>query len=197
MGRTILRIPVTTISNRILIRTDPQQSRHTTGPKHCRHFHILWPCYLPLYSTCLKWNHIWKIKTHNRHNNTMWNFDGLLTYQTKCSHPLSCQRHVPNGRIQRLVSSTPQSQSRAAAVYPLVWNDNNKQNGLVNVLCQMIKKVVASASEAETGGIYLSAIQCCPMWISCIELVHKEPPNGTPFETGNSTFHAILTSNMW
>ena len=62
------------------------------------------------------------------------------------------------------------SRSHAAAIYHLGWINNNKQKGLINVLYQTIKNVVASASEAEMGGIYLGTRHCCPICIACIEL---------------------------
>ena len=54
----------------------------------------------------------------------------------------------------------PKSRSHAAAIYHIGWINNNKQNGLIDVLCQTIKNVVASASEAKMGGIYLGARHC-------------------------------------
>ena len=90
----------------------------------------------------------------------------------------------------------PKSRSRAADIYHLGWINNNKQNGLINVLFQTIKNVVASASEAEMEGIYLGAPHCCPIRIACIKLGHPQPANGTTFDTNNSTSHGILTSNM-
>ena len=56
--------------------------------------------------------------------------------------------------------------------------------------------MVASASEAETGGLYLGARHVCPICIVFIELGHPQPENYTPFETYNSTAYGILTSNM-
>ena len=40
----------------------------------------------------------------------------------------------------------PKPCSRSAAIYHIGWINKNKQNGLVDVLCQTIKNVVASAS---------------------------------------------------
>ena len=62
--------------------------------------------------------------------------------------------------ILKIVSDTaflvlPQEQSQAVAIYHLQWKDNKKQIILVDVLCQTIKNMVISASEAETGGLYL------------------------------------------
>ena len=89
-----------------------------------------------------------------------------------------------------------QAQSWAVAIYHLGWKDNKKQNRIVDVLCQTIKNVVASASEAKTGGVYLGTRHGCPLRIACIKLGHPQTENGTPFETDNSTAHDILTSNM-
>ena len=84
----------------------------------------------------------------------------------------------------------PKYRSHASAIYHLRRINNNKQNG------QTIKNVVASASEAEMGGIYLGARHCCPICIACIKLGHSQPVNVTPFENDNSIAHGILTSNM-
>ena len=89
------------------------------------------------------------------------------------TNPNAVIRYTASDMILKVVSDAaflvlPQAHSRAAAVYHLGWSNNDKRNGLVDVLCQTIKNVVASASEAETGGIYLGARHCCPMRIACI-----------------------------
>ena len=56
--------------------------------------------------------------------------------------------------------------------------------------------MLASASEAKTGNIYLGARHGFPLCIACIKLGHPHSENGTPFETDNSTTYGILASNM-
>ena len=89
-----------------------------------------------------------------------------------------------------------QSRSRSFDIYNLGRKDNKKQNGPIDVLYQTIKNVVASASEAESGGVHLGARHGYPLRIACIELRHTQPEKYTPFETENRTTHGILTSSM-
>ena len=117
------------------------------------------------------------------------------------TNPNAAIRYHASDMILKVVSDAaflvlPKPRSHAAAIYHLGCINNNKQNGLIDVLCQTTKNVVPSASEAEMGDIYLGAQHCCPIRIACIELVHPQPANGTPFETDNGTAHGILASNM-
>ena len=93
------------------------------------------------------------------------------------TNPNEAIRYHASDMILKVVSDSaflvpPKSCSRAAAIYHLIWINNNKQNGFINVLCQTIKNVVASASEAKMAGIYLGARHCFPIRIACIELEH-------------------------
>ena len=63
-------------------------------------------------------------------------------------------------------------------------------------MVKTIKSVSASASEAETGGIFLGAQEACPVITTLIEMGNPQPPNGTPLETNNSTACDILTAQV-
>jgi hypothetical protein len=90
----------------------------------------------------------------------------------------------------------PKARSRAAAHYHLGWHDSDRVNGTLHVLCQVIKNVVSSAAEAETGGIYMGGKHACPMLTMLEELGHPQPTTGSPFATDNITARGILTSKM-
>jgi len=66
----------------------------------------------------------------------------------------------------------------------------------VHVLVKTIGGVSASASEAETGGIFIGAQEAVPILNTLIELGHPHPPSGTPINMGNSTDHGILTAQV-
>ena len=107
------------------------------------------------------------------------------------TNPNASIRYHASDMIIKVVSDAaflfpPKPRSRTAAIYHLGRINKNKQNSLINVLCQTIKNVVASTSEAEMEVIYLGAQHCCPISIACIKLGHPQPANGTPFETDNS-----------
>ena len=69
------------------------------------------------------------------------------------TNPNAAIRYHDSDMILKVVSDAaffvlPKARSRTAAIYHLGWINNNKQNSPIDVLCQTIKNVVASASEA-------------------------------------------------
>ena len=78
------------------------------------------------------------------------------------TNPNTAIRYHASDMILKVVSDTaflifPKYLSRVSAIYHLGWIYNNEKNVLIDVFCQTIKNVVASASEAEMGGIYLGS----------------------------------------
>jgi hypothetical protein len=73
---------------------------------------------------------------------------------------------------------------------------NPRLNGAVHILCKTIRTVAASASEAETGSLFLNAQEAVPIRTALIEMGHPQPPTGTPLETDNSTAHGILHAQV-
>jgi hypothetical protein len=91
----------------------------------------------------------------------------------------------------------PKAKSRVAVHYHLGWQHNpGRVNGAVAVLCQTLKNVVGSATEAEIGGVYTGGRHGAPMIAALEEMGHKQPSTGTPFESDNSCAHGILNSKM-
>ena len=66
---------------------------------------------------------------------------------------------------------------------------NAPYNGPVHSLAKIIKHVMASAAEAELGGLYMNCQEAIPARNTLIELGHKQPP--TPVRTDNKTAHGI------
>jgi hypothetical protein len=71
-----------------------------------------------------------------------------------------------------------------------------KTNGAIHVLCKTLRTVAASASEAETGALFLNAQEAVPMITALQEMGHPQLPTGTPLETDNSTANGILHANV-
>jgi hypothetical protein len=67
-------------------------------------------------------------------------------------------------------------------------------NGPILTECRTLRNVVASAAEAETGGLFHNAQTCIPIRIALEELGHVQPP--TPLKTDNSTATAFVHSSM-
>ena len=53
---------------------------------------------------------------------------------------------------------------------------------------------MASAAEAELGGLYMNATEAISLRICLEELGHKQPP--TPIRTDNSTAHGIINKTV-
>jgi hypothetical protein len=91
----------------------------------------------------------------------------------------------------------PKAKSRLAVHFHLGWQNNpTRVNGAVAVLCQTLKNVVGSATEAEISGVYTGGRHSALMIATLKEMRHKQPSTGTPFETDNSCAHGILNSKM-
>ena len=97
----------------------------------------------------------------------------------------------------------PNARSRAAGHFFLTTlpsatssPPNPTPNGAVHVLCKTIRTVAASASEAETGSLFLNAQEAVPMITALQEMGHTQPAIGTPLETDNATAHGILHAQV-
>ena len=91
----------------------------------------------------------------------------------------------------------PKARSRIAVHYHLGWiNDPDRVIGPVDVLCQTLKNLVGSATEAKTGGVYTVGRYSRSIITTLEEMGHKQPPTDPPFETDNKFAHGILNSKM-
>ena len=96
----------------------------------------------------------------------------------------------------------PGARSRIAGYYFLSSKINPEQlgtvepkpNGLILVECRTLNHVVASAAEAETGGLCHNGQTIIPIRRTLIELGHHQPP--TPLKTDNSTATGFVHKSM-
>jgi hypothetical protein len=86
------------------------------------------------------------------------------------------------------------SRSRAAGYHFFSNKDGKLFNGPIFVLAKIIKNVMASAAEAETGGLFMNAQEAVPERITAEELGHIQP--ATPLETDNSTADGIMNKTV-
>jgi hypothetical protein len=73
-----------------------------------------------------------------------------------------------------------------------ITTDNNElisANGAINILCQIMREVVSSATEAELAALFHNAKEACPIRITLEEMGHTQPP--TIIQTDNSTAAGI------
>ena len=69
-----------------------------------------------------------------------------------------------------------------------------KPNGPILTICKTIRGVMASAAEAETGGVYGNAQEAIACRISLHALGHTQP--ATPLKTDNSTSNSFVHANI-
>ena len=60
-------------------------------------------------------------------------------------------------------------------------------------MCNTIKNNMASATEPETGGIFMGGQRCILMRIIAIKIDHAQPSNRTSLYSDNKTAKGILT----
>ena len=90
----------------------------------------------------------------------------------------------------------PQARSRIAGYYQLL--DYPTREGAINgpllIECKTLRNVVASAAEAEMGGLYHNAQTSLPIRYILQALHHPQPP--TPIKTDNATAHGFIYNNI-
>ena len=76
----------------------------------------------------------------------------------------------------------------------LTTNDRKLFNGPIYVVAKVIKAVMASASEAECGALFINAQDAAPFITTLEELGHKQKP--VPIKTDNSTAMGIMNQSI-
>lgn len=94
--------------------------------------------------------------------------------------------------------SEPKARSRVGG-YHYLSNHPDKTaepsiNGPVLVVSKILNNVMASASEAETAGLFHNCQEACPIQVTLEEMGWKQPP--TPARTDNQVAVAIATNTV-
>jgi hypothetical protein len=126
----------------------------------------------------------------------------------KCKLFLDCMAHEPEMiltyhasdmvlAVQSDASYLSESGSRSRVgghFYMAGHEDIPLNNGAVLNISGILKHVVSSAAEAETGGLFVNVKAAIPIRQTLIEMGHPQPP--TPMQTDNSTAHALITNKI-
>jgi hypothetical protein len=67
-------------------------------------------------------------------------------------------------------------------------------NGAIHIICSIMKNVMASASEAELGGLFFNGQEGCPIRAALEFMGHPQPP--TPIKTDNFTACGITNETV-
>ncbi len=94
--------------------------------------------------------------------------------------------------------SVPNARSRAAGIFFLGSLPQPDKpillNGIIHVLCTILRFVAASAAEADLGALFLNAKEAKIMRLTLKELGHPQPP--TPIHVDNSTTVGIVNNTI-
>jgi len=132
----------------------------------------------------------------------------LLNYLA--THPDASVRFVASDMVLWTDSdasylTAPKARSRAGGYHFLSSKPPNGRaptnddppppdNGAVLVLCKIMREVLSSAAEAESGGLFLNGKEAVPIRITLEELGHEQPP--TPLQTDNNTASGIANDDV-
>jgi hypothetical protein len=123
------------------------------------------------------------------------------------THPLAIIRYHTSNMILHVDSDAaylvqPNTRSRYAGHFflssnppPLPAKPIPERNGAIITVCKTICNVVASAAEAETGGVYNNAQDAVIIRIALQELGHPQPPTPIKQTTPLHTVWFMTTSN--
>ena len=101
---------------------------------------------------------------------------------------------VPKARSRVAGYHYLSSRPRDPAKPPPLNDPPPPPNGAIDILCTIMRAVMASAAEAELGGVFLNAQHACPIRITLEELGHPQPP--TPLQTDNNTPAGIANGTI-
>ncbi len=92
----------------------------------------------------------------------------------------------------------PKARSRIAGYFRLENKGkqfrNTRPNGPILIECKTVRRVVTSAAEADTSGIFHNAQTSIPIRQILQQLGHPQPP--TPLKTDNTTTHSYTYNNI-
>jgi hypothetical protein len=116
------------------------------------------------------------------------------------THPRATVRFTRSDMILNIHSdasylSESEARSRAGGI-AFMSNDKNNppMNGAIHVHSSIMKNVVASAAEAETGALFHNAQEACTLRQTLLEIGHPQPP--TPLQTDNQCTDGIVNDTV-
>jgi hypothetical protein len=136
--------------------------------------------------------------------NTLHACKMLMDYAA--TYPLAIIRYFASDMVLHIDSDAayvvlPNARSRYAGHYFLSdcppqppAKPTPKPNGGILTICKTIHGVMASAAEAETGGVYGNAQEALACHVSLLALGHPQP--ATPLKTDNLTANSFVHANI-
>ena len=145
--------------------------------------------------------------------NTIWTQQAQPTENTRSSlrqvlhyvatYPDVILRYYASDMILKVDSDAaylvlPKARSRIAGYFLLenrpLQLKNTRPNGPILIECKTLRRVVTSAAEAETSGVFHNAQTSILIRHILQEMGHPQPP--TPLKTDNTTTHSYTYNNI-
>ena len=112
--------------------------------------------------------------------------DMVLWVHSDASY-LSCPKARSLSGGMHFLSDKPPSPNNPADFEPTL-------NGIVYVVCKILRNIMVSSAEAELGALFLNCQEAIPIQIKLEEMGHSQPP--TPVQVDNSTALGIATGTI-
>jgi hypothetical protein len=128
------------------------------------------------------------------------NYCAIHPDATLCYHGSGMVLHIDSDASDM---SMPKARSRVDGHHYLSSNSrdptkapttNPPPNGPIHTVCHKLRNVMASAAEAEVGGLFVDDQDAVPIRTTLEELNHPQPP--TPIKTDNSTASGIANNTL-
>ena len=119
------------------------------------------------------------------------------------THPEATVRFYKSDMVLRIDSdasylSEPNARSRVGGYFYLDGEEDpppdKRPNGAVHVECAILKNIMSSAAESETGGLFVNAQTGCPIQVTLKEMKH--PQSATPLCTDNTTVDGFTNDKI-
>ena len=132
---------------------------------------------------------------------TKENLQHLLDYVA--TYPNVILRYYASDMILKVDSDAaylvlPKARSRIAGYFRLENRTQqlrkDRPNGPILIECKTLRRVVTSAAEAETSGVFTNAQTSIPIRYILTQMGHPQPP--TPLKTDNTTTRAYTYNNI-
>ena len=112
--------------------------------------------------------------------------DMVLWIHSDASY-LYCPKALSRAGGMHFLSDKPPSPNNPANFEPTL-------NGIVYVVCKMLRRIMESAAEAELGALFSNCQEAVPTRITLEEMGHPQPP--TPVHLDNLTALGIATGKI-
>jgi hypothetical protein len=139
--------------------------------------------------------------------------EGTKATANACKQLLNYYAHHPDAVVRFRASdiclhidsdvsylSEPKARSRVGGIFylsnqkPTPNTPSAPLNGAIHIVSHILRNVMASAAEAEFGGLFYNGQEACPIRQALLDMGHPQP--ATPMKSNNSTAYGIANDTV-